>query len=96
MSMAISSSSRIRVSEGTLFRELQGEAVLLNLASESYFGLDEVGTRIWTVLVSAESIHAAYESLLVEYDVAPERLWADLEVFVGKLVENGLVEIAGG
>jgi hypothetical protein len=30
-----------------LVQELEGEAVLLNLASERYFGLDDVGTRIW-------------------------------------------------
>jgi predicted component of type VI protein secretion system len=94
--MKISRSSRVRAAEGTLFRELQGEAVLLNLGSESYFGLDEVGTRMWLVLTSAGSIQKSYESLLDEYEVEPERLWEDLEGLIGRLAEHGLVEIVGG
>ena len=34
------------ISPGVLFQEIGGEAVLLDLASERYFGLDDVGTRI--------------------------------------------------
>ena len=94
--MTINSSSRVRATEGTLFRELQGEAVLLNLGSESYFGLDAVGTRMWMVLTAAESIQAAYETLLDEYEVEPEKLREDLDGLIGKLVEHGLVEFVDG
>jgi hypothetical protein len=79
-----------------LFRELRGEAVLLNLGSESYFGLDAVGTRMWMVLTAAASIQAAYEALLDEYDVEAEKLREDLDGLIGKLVEHGLVEISDG
>ena len=33
-----------------LAQELAGETVLLDLASENYFGLDAVGTRVWQLL----------------------------------------------
>ena len=92
----VSRSGRVRATEGTLFRELQGESVLLNLGSESYFGLDEVGTRMWVVLTAADSIQASYESLLAEYDVEPEQLREDLDALIGKLVAHGLVEISDG
>ena len=94
--MTVSRSGRVRATGGTLFRELQGEAVLLNLGSESYYGLDEVGTRMWAVLTAADSIQAAYESLLDQYDVEPEKLREDLDGLIGKLVEHGLVEIGDG
>jgi hypothetical protein len=94
--MTINRSGRVRAAEGTLFRELQGEAVLLNLGSESYFGLDAVGTRMWMLLTAAESIQAAYETLLDEYDVEPEKLREDLDGLIGKLVEHGLVKVADG
>lgn len=84
---------RISIPDGVLVRELQGESVLLNLNSESYFGLDDVGTRMWAVLTGSPSLEAAYETLLSEYDVAPERLQADLRGFVERLAELGLIDL---
>ena len=40
-------SSRVVVPETVLFRELEGVAVLLNLKTDSYLSLDDVGTRRW-------------------------------------------------
>jgi len=37
----------VRVGKDVMFRELDGEAVLLNLESGKYYGLDPVGSRIW-------------------------------------------------
>jgi hypothetical protein len=76
-----------------LVREIRGESVLLDLASESYFGLDDVGTAMWRELVASPSIDEACRALVEEYDVAPEVLKADLERFVSRLVEAGLVEV---
>ncbi len=93
MSVKVPFSARVTLPEGVLVRELDGESVVLDLKSEKYFGLDEVGARMWTVLVGAESIQAAYESLLAEYDVEADRLRADLEKLIGELVENGLLVV---
>lgn len=84
---------RITTPEGVLVRELEGESVLLNLASESYFGLDAVGTRMWAALTGSDSIEAAYEKLFAEYEVEPEQLRADLRDFVARLVDAGLIEV---
>ena len=88
--------SRVLPPAGVLVRELEGEAVLLNLGSESYFGLDLVGTRMWVVLTTSESVQTAYDRLLGEYEVEPEQLRSDLELFIGKLVEQGLLVTADG
>lgn len=91
----ISFSTNIVVPDGVLIRELSGESVILNLHTECYFGLDDVGTRMWTLLTSSKSIQAAYETLLVEYNVDAETLRNDLANFVLKLSEKGLIEIHG-
>ena len=93
--MTISRTARVLAPAGVLVRELEGESVLLNLNSESYFGLDEIGTRMWTLLTTSESIQAAYDSLLAEYEVEPEKLYQDLENLIEKLVAHGLAEVAG-
>ncbi len=92
--MAISFDRKLRVAPDTLINLIEGEAVLLNLKSESYYGLDAMGAEMWTALTGSDSIGAAYEKLLDEYDVEPDRLRADLSTLVDQLVEKGLVEIA--
>ena len=84
---------RVTIPEGVLIRELAGESVLLNLETESYFGLDEVGTRMWVALTASESIESACERLLAEYEVEPERLREDVGVFVDALAEAGLIAV---
>lgn len=89
----ISFSSKVIVPDTVLFRELDGESVLLNLNTESYLGLNEVGTRMWSVLTTQPTVQAAYEALIEEYDVAPETLRDDLEALLGQMLEHGLVEL---
>ena len=72
---------------------LAGESVLLNLKSEKYFGLDEVGTRMWSAITSSSSIQDAYETLMAEYDVEGELLRKDLSDLIEKLVEHELIEV---
>ena len=89
--MTISFTDRVAVPDGVLISHLQEESVILNLESERYFGLDDVGTRFITVLTSSESIEAAYETLRQEYDVDPKALRDDLRDLVEKLVDQGLL-----
>ena len=92
--MSIAFERCVRVPSDVLLSELDGEAVLLNLKTETYFGLDEVGTRMWSALTEAASVQAAYDMLLAEYDVNAERLREDLVGLLEKLVGNGLLELA--
>lgn len=92
--LAISLSNRVTVPENVLFRELEGESVILNVDSETYFGLDDVGTRMWIELIDTETVQEAFDTLRTQYDTAPDRLCLDLIKLVEKLIENGLMEIA--
>jgi hypothetical protein len=93
MPINIPFTARVSVPEGVLVRNLEGESVVLNLKTEKYFGLDEVGTRMWTLLTDASSIQSAFESLVAEYDVEPAQLRADMEKLIGELVEHGLLTV---
>jgi hypothetical protein len=84
---------RVSVAPNVLVRELQGESVLLNLDSEAYFGLDEVGTGMWRALAASATLDEACDLLLAEYDVEPRQLREDLEAFVSELAKAGLVDI---
>ena len=93
MTDPISPLRRATVSDSVLVRVLGEESVLLDLESESYFGLDATGTRMWAALATAPHLAAALDELADEYDVEPAELRRDLAALVGELVDAGLVRL---
>ncbi|HEX6043488.1 MAG TPA: PqqD family protein [Pyrinomonadaceae bacterium] len=93
---SISFSDRVRVADDVLISNLQEESVILNLNSERYFGLDDVGTRMLSVLTTSDSIEAACETLAAEYDVDRQALRVDLIALVENLLQQGLVKVEHG
>ena len=91
--MSISFSDRVKIPDDVLISKLQEESVILNLDSERYYGLDDVGTRFLAVLSTSDSIEAAYETLAREYDVDPPTLRQDLLELVKNLHDQGLIQI---
>lgn len=88
-------SSKFIVPDTTLIQESSGEAVILGLASESYYGLNSVGTRMWNALINADSIQEAYDKLSAEFDVDQTTLRSDMEAFIADLIESQLIQISG-
>lgn len=89
----VSFMDRANAPKHVLVRILDRESVLLNLETERYFGLDETGTRMWQVVTAAPNIATAYQELLAEFDVEPELLRTNLTDLVGRLVDNGLLQV---
>jgi Coenzyme PQQ synthesis protein D (PqqD) len=89
--MIISFCDRVKVPDDVLISNLQGESVILNLDSERYFGLDDVGTRFLSVLTTSDSIEAAYNKLVEEYDVDGAVLRQDLLALVENLINQGIL-----
>lgn len=81
----------VALSETAVFRELDGEAVILDLDSGRYFGLDPVGTRTWQLMASGASLRGVHSALAAEFDAAPDVIAADLLAFAGELAARGLV-----
>lgn len=92
--MPVSFEDRVKLPDDVLISNLQEESVILNLDTERYFGLDEVGTRMLSVLTTSTSIEAAFNLLKEEYEVDDEVLKQDLLALVDQLVEQGLIEIS--
>ena len=76
-----------------MFRILGDEAVILNLASGTYFGLDEVGTRMWQLMSEHSSTDKVIEVMLEEYEVEESVLQSDLDQLVKDLTDKGLVKL---
>ncbi len=81
----------LKISKDVLSQEVNGETVLLDLNSESYFGLDEVGTRIWQLMREGERPEKIVDILREEYDVDENKLRKDLDELLAKLIDEGIV-----
>jgi hypothetical protein len=96
MHKMIERNARVVVPSDVLMREVDGEAVILHLHSESYFGLDAIGTSMWKYLTTSESVGSAELMLREEYEVSPEELAKDLDEFIERLSKLGLVHVTVG
>ena len=96
MQAEICRASTARIREDVVFRKLEGEAVILNLATGTYFGLDPVGTRIWELIQEQGRVDAVLEAILHEYEVEPAQCEQDLLLLLRKLYAKDLSEIIDG
>lgn len=82
------------VSDDAVFRELDGEAVVLNLETGMYYGLDEVGTRVWRAIEPRGTLRQALERILDTYDADAVSAEHDLLELAAGLVDKGLWTVA--
>lgn len=76
--------------------DLSGESIVLDLDTGIYYGLNEVGARVWTLVQTPVTLRAVLTTLLAEYDVELERCERDLLELVRELAECGLLEVREG
>ena len=74
--------------------ELSGEAVMLNLASGTYYGLNAEGARIWEFIQEEKSVEGIQQAMLAEFDVSPEQSLADLQELLNHLYDAKLIVIS--
>jgi hypothetical protein len=93
MTATLDLSRRIAIRPDVLARNVGDETVILDLASGTYFGLDPVGARVWTLSQRGRSLGEICDTLVAEYDVARERLEADVARLAGELSRAQLVDL---
>lgn len=65
--------------------------VLLDHRAGAYFGLDEVGTRVWELLGTGASLTAVVDTLAEEYEVPRAVLERDTTEIVSRLRQSNLL-----
>ena len=88
--MALSLDQSLAIREDALFRELDGEGVVLDLASGRYFGVDRVGARIWQLLAGGATLRDVRDRLVEEFDASADVIERDLLEFATLLIARGL------
>lgn len=91
----VSPSSIVVCTDDNLSCELQREAVVLNLETGTYFGLNPIGAVIWQLIQKPAKVGFVLEELLKEFRVDARQCEADLLSFLKQLRANGLIRIQG-
>ena len=85
--------SIITASQEQISCDLGEEAVILNLKSGEYFGLDPVGARIWSWLETPQAVVQLRDRLVEDYKVDSGQIERDLFALLAQLVDEGLIEV---
>lgn len=90
----VSLDDSLAIDENVAYRELDGEGVLLDLERGIYFGLNQVGARMWALIAEHGSLSAVHAALTREFDAGADVLARDLLALASELASKGLVHVA--
>jgi hypothetical protein len=85
-------STLVKQAEHQVSCNLNDEAVILNLKSTLYFGLDKVGAYIWQRLCEPRAVDELCRGVLERYDIDEARCYTEVMEFLAKLGEAGLID----
>ena len=74
------------------WRDVNGELIALDAASDTYLGANAAGRLLWRMLAQGATERKLAECLVVEFDLELPDASADVRTFVGELQAAGLLE----
>ena len=93
---AIATSSVVVATKDQVSSDLAGEAIVLSLRTAMYYGLDQVGARIWELVREPTRVADIRDAIASEYDVELERCERDVLDLLRQLATEGLIEVRDG
>ncbi|TYP70296.1 lasso peptide biosynthesis PqqD family chaperone [Paenibacillus methanolicus] len=92
MNQAVALDQAYQQVEGNLVSDMNGEKVMLSIASSKYYNLGQVGGAIWEKLQSPATVHEVVAQLTEEYDIDREACEQQVVRFLESLLKEGLVK----
>ena len=93
MKNAVSESSTVGAVKHQVSSDLGGEVAILDLGAGMYYGLDEVGARVWELVQEPRRVAEIQAVILYEYEVDPATGKRDVLALLQQLTDKGLVEV---
>jgi hypothetical protein len=84
--------SIVTASKEQISCDLVGEAVILDLKSGVYYGLDSVGAKIWTLIQQPIRVADIVAIIIGEYEVDTERCEKELLDLLAELRSRNLID----
>jgi hypothetical protein len=90
----ITVSSEVVASKNQVATQLGSEVVILGVEIGKYFGLNEVGARVWALVQAPSKVSAICAAVVEEYDVDPAECERDVLELLTELESKGLIDVA--
>jgi hypothetical protein len=84
---------KIVTAKDQISRDLDGEAVILNVKTGVYYGLNDTGARIWQLVQEPINITKVLDVLVAEYDVEYEHCEEELLSLLNEMVKCDLIMV---
>lgn len=89
----IERSSTVQRNNEVFANEIDGEVVMMNIQTGKYYGLDDVGTRIWEMMKEEIQVQQIIRQLLKEYHVSEQECAQDVMQLLSDLEQNQLIRV---
>lgn len=86
----------MRPRDEVLFQELEGEAILLDTATECCFRLNPLGTQVWALLCAGQDGRGIAREIAALYQIPLSQAETDIGAFLQRLEANGLLNPGNG
>lgn len=84
---------RYKIKEDVLWKEVDGEAVMVDPEKDEYCYLNTVGTGIWNFISEGKTLKEIEKSLIEEYEAPSDEILIGLKKLIKHLVEKELIEL---
>jgi len=81
----------IAAKDGLIASDMDGEYVILNLESGTYYGIEGVGAAVWKQIQKPTALARVRQAVLDEFDVQSEQCASDISKFLNDLNVQGLI-----
>jgi hypothetical protein len=89
----VSVDSTVVAAESQVSSDLGEEVAILDFKAGVYYGLDDVGARVWQLVQQPKKVCEIRNALLEEYEVEPDRCERDLIALLRRLADEELIEM---
>jgi hypothetical protein len=86
---------RLSRNEKMLSTDLDQETILMSVDAGAYFGMAGTAQTIWEKLETPLTFSALVNELVNEFEITPEECASDLQDFLGKMEQEGLLHVEG-
>jgi formylmethanofuran dehydrogenase subunit E len=76
-----------------IYQQMEESAVVVNLKSEGMYELNSTAARLWELLVAGNRPEQIKQQMLQEYDLDEAQLTLEIDAFMARLVNEGLVKV---
>jgi hypothetical protein len=89
----INPGTTISRAKGFVTAPVNNELMMLNVEQGAYYSLDPIAANIWELIESPAKVQDIVSILRTRYKVSLEECQAEVLTFLGKLNENGMIEL---